>query len=313
MKRVLGLCLLGLFSSGLWASQQLDQLNITDRGVMQIGITPAEGQIRGDILYFHGHGDRLQNHRKTFEHWALQGFRVLSFDLPQHGESQLGPLDSYSMDELLGLAQQLEESTRQQSERPLILAGWSFGGLLATRLAQQSRNLRIWQRPLAGLLLIAPGVSVLPLVGGDGFARLQTLTRNVDLDGVAEPSPSNPLTTPLFSMRLLHAAWLARQQSLPHGLPVAIILAGDQSDWYVDSVGVREWALAQRSAGSRLKLWQCPEARHALELEPYPIGHWLREYTSSYLDSLLSPTQTEQAVAHQWNRAFAADCYHVVY
>lgn len=306
MKSTVVVLSLLLISTVTKAELILQTLVVKDRGNMAIGIYPSEVTPRADILYFHGHGDRLRNHEPIFRRWAEAGYRTLSFDLPQHGGSMLGPLDSYSMDELADLATILEKYTREDEHRPLVFVGWSFGGLLATRFAQQLHS-NLIGRKLSALFLITPAIAPLPFSGGDGISRLATLTSNKQLQQVSKPSPQSPLSTPLFALRTLHAAWTARQMSLP-SIPVTVVLAGKQNDWYVDTEAVHIWAVGQSNSSSKISVWQCQHARHALELEPYPTGHWLQEFSSAQIGFMLDSRPASSI--DYWNGAFNSGCRH---
>lgn len=96
------------------------------------------------VVLLHGFGADLNNWRGM-----LSGVRndwpVLALDLPAHGRS---PRDI--PDDLDGMAAQVEATLLAEDVGPLVLAGHSFGGALATRLAARG-NL-----DLRGLCLFAP-------------------------------------------------------------------------------------------------------------------------------------------------------------
>lgn len=109
------------------------------------------------------------------------GMRVIAFDLPSHGKSYGGvsdDLDWFSFTDLADVAVVIERETLEDSSRPLILSGWSTGGLLALRMAQSEKR-SILSRYPSGLLLFAPAVSV-PACVGDAFCQItnETLTHD---------------------------------------------------------------------------------------------------------------------------------------
>ncbi|RDH44411.1 alpha/beta hydrolase [Zooshikella ganghwensis] len=272
-----------------YATQEFIQLPINNikaqhKGYVRVGIfQPKNRSAHGDILFLHGHADRLDNHPTLFNTWTQAGFRVISFDWPSHGLSRTMPIDTFTFDELAAIAILVEKQTAAEKERPLILAGWSFGGLVATRISQQANLHRIFSRPLTALLLITPGIAVHPFSGGDGVARLSTLTNNPNPPVAGPPSPALPIQNPLFAIRLLAAAWQAQQQALPQKLPTFIALAGDQTDWYVNTPKLKHWIKRFPKQHTQVDIWQCPEAKHALDHEPYPVGPYIRNQIIAFL------------------------------
>jgi alpha-beta hydrolase superfamily lysophospholipase len=105
------------------------------------------------------------------------GFRVISFDLPSHGENSglLNEINLFPFTRLIDLLSSVERFTRILQSRPLILSGWSTGGLIVTRLVQ-SFSERL-DRKVNGVILFTPGVSVHTLIGENGFVTVRTLTR----------------------------------------------------------------------------------------------------------------------------------------
>ncbi|MCB0097092.1 MAG: hypothetical protein KDE46_15290, partial [Caldilineaceae bacterium] len=65
----------------------VDSIKPNSPGQMRIGILSPTVPAKADILFIHGHADRLDNHGALFGAWAEAGYRVLAFDLPSHGES----------------------------------------------------------------------------------------------------------------------------------------------------------------------------------------------------------------------------------
>lgn len=233
----------------------------------------------GDILYFHGFADRLDNHGPLFDAWRAAGFRVLAFDFPSHGETygKRNRLDQYSFEDLSLIAAEVEKTTRESASRPLLLAGWSTGGLAAVRSVQKKSIENATGRNVSALILFAPGISVHPLVGEFGLVTTKTLTHNRNPPHQGPINPRSPLLTPVFSAKLLQNALLARENPLPKSVPMLTLLAGETEDKYVRSLNVKDWALETRlKFGVKSHGYLCENARHELDNEPRPVGEFIR-------------------------------------
>ena len=102
---------------------------------------------RGDVLYFHGYGDTFENHLRLFKSITDAGLRVIAFDLPSHGRTSGGEwddLDWFSFGDLADVAAVIDHETLEDSSRPLILAGWSTGGLLLISSWDNRHNLVVF-------------------------------------------------------------------------------------------------------------------------------------------------------------------------
>lgn len=258
---------------------------------LRVGITRPAGPVAGDILFIHGFADRLDNHGPLFQELSAAGFRVVSFDLPGHGENRGGLQNSLDLQSFAGLASiavEVERRTREDASRPLLLAGWSTGGLLAVRIAQEDAFRDAGRKPRA-LILFTPGVAVHPLLGRHGIVTDGTLTQN--------PAPPHhggiplrnrsPLLHPAFAARFLVNAFVRSRAPLPSGLPTLIFLGGDAEDRYADSPRVREWALRQRAGGATILGLQCAGGFHELDNEDDPargltIGREVRAAAAAF-------------------------------
>ena len=262
----------GLASSGLetsyltipYGSESLD---------VRVGVQNPAGAPIGDVLYFHGLGDRLDNHGPLFDEWTKAGLRVIAFDLPSHGEDRgsYNDLNHFDFQALAELAARVEQSVRPaDSRRPLILAGWSLGGLIAVRTMQE-RWSSGFSRPVSGVILFAPGVSVrkFPWTFGNrlGMITDATLTHNPNPPHMGPISPSTPFWSHLaleFAPRLMENSVLSQADTYPRGLPTLVFVAGDKEDTYAKAEVVRDWSQDQGSAFTTI---QCPHARHELDNE----------------------------------------------
>jgi alpha-beta hydrolase superfamily lysophospholipase len=252
-----------------------------ERGALEVRIgeqRPVDGKIVGDVLFLHGLGDRLDNHAPLFEAWNSAGLRVIALDLPSHGETRGAGnnLNLYSFTDLGRIVAAVERATREDARRPLVLAGWSTGALLALRVVQ-SPAFEPLGRPVAGLVLLAPGVAVRTLVGEAGVITERSLTRNPAPPHRGPISPRSPLLVPLFAKKLVVNAALARHEAVPRAVPALTIVGGDDEDAYVKSREIKEWVAEQRKAGHRaMPAFQCDGAFHELDNEPEPVGGTVR-------------------------------------
>jgi len=239
---------------------------------VRVGVVHPEGEPVADVLFVHGHADRLDNHAALFAGLRGAGVRVISFDLPSHGLTDAGPIDVWTSDDLADLVARVERATAD-GDRPLVLAGWSFGGLVATRIAQDEAQTAAFSRPLAGLVLEVPAIAPRPAAGGDGISRLRALTHDPHAPVAGPPRPASPLLDPVFAGRLLTQAAIAAATPLPRDLPTLVELSDPAEDLYVDVDAVERWALGiARDDGARPRVMRCDGGRHGLDLEAWPIG-----------------------------------------
>jgi pimeloyl-ACP methyl ester carboxylesterase len=216
---------------------------------VRVGIQEPAGLIEGDVLYIHGFADRLDNHAPLFNAWNQMGLRVISFDLPSHGEDSgnYNDLNHFSFQDLANLAAKVEQYTKPEEARPLIIAGWSTGGLIVVRMLQKNWTSG-FSRKVSGAILFAPGVSVrkFPWTFGDrlGDVTDNTLTHDPHPPHVSEIKPSSPFWSKLileFSPRLIGNSVLSQKENYPSNLPTLVFSAGDKDDMYAKAEVVRAW------------------------------------------------------------------------
>lgn len=272
-----------------------------DEGKLQVRVgeaRPASTPI-GDVLFFHGFSDRLDNHRPLFEAWTQRGFRVVSFEYPSHGETCGKSLAFYMYPNLAKLAAEVERATREDAERPLVLAGWSMGGLLATRLLQ---GLEPLSRPVRGAMLLTPGVAVHTFLGR---VQNETLTRNPNPPHTGPIAPVRPAVWPIAGNLLLHAR-TARRTPLPRSVPVLTVVGGDDEDVYAKSADIRSWVEETREAGATAYGLSCPGGYHEIDNEPAPMGPLVQSALGNFASHLIAtdPTGAELPLAEgdtcQW-------------
>ena len=270
--------LLGMPVVGLAAPLE-QQLSI-ERGQVKahVGIYEAKTErVLGDILYFHGYGDHFKNHEQLFQSWNERGFRVVAFDLPSHGGTKsLWDLDCYSFSDLAKLAAEVDSRVLVDRNRPFFLAGWSMGGLLATRIGQSADLQKLFERKIQGLFLYAPGVSVYPCVGRACFITNDTLTHDPGLQNRTF-SPATPITRIHFAASLLFNGYLARQQMIPIEIPAVVFIGGDREDAYAKTPELKNWIRQQRkwqngAGGQSVITFQCTGAFHELDNESTEFG-----------------------------------------
>ncbi|RYZ53446.1 MAG: hypothetical protein EOP07_17810 [Proteobacteria bacterium] len=186
---------------------------------------------------------------------------------------------------LAEIARQVEINTRQDKTRPLILAGWSTGGLLGIRLLQQLSGISLERKPSAAIFF-APGVAVRPLVGRLGTLTQETLTKNPNPPHLGPIKPLSPAKVPLFSADVLVNAKLSWKERFPV-IPTLIILSDEKEDKYVSPTEIRAWIMQQRAQGNKLiKAMSCAKAMHELDNEPDPLGAEVRRAAALFGESL---------------------------
>lgn len=251
----------------------------------------------GDILYFHGYGDSVEYHPNLVDQWNLAGLRVIGFDLPSHGKTtgtMFDDLDFHSFESLTEIANQVLIEAGHDPQQPVILAGWSLGGLLATRIAQTDSFKTLFP-PIQGLILFAPGVSVRACVG-NMLCQIEneTLTHSTSLYSRLI-RPLSPLYRLNFAAKITLNAHLSHRQPLPTDLPVLTFVAGEEEDRYVNTTGIKKWVRWQRkNSMANVAAYQCPHARHEMDNEPDEFGgRFVREKAVEFALSVVTRPQFE--------------------
>lgn len=265
---------------------------------VRVGILDPDGPPIGDILYFHGFSDRLDNHGPLFQAWARRGLRVIAFDYPSHGETKGTSLNLFTFKKLAQIAAAVERCTREDKKRPLLVSGWSTGGLLALRMIQSPNFEPLGRRP-KGLILFAPGVSVRNFVGHPslrypvGEITLDTLTHDPSPPHLGEISPKSPGSTLIFAAFLKLNSLLSQFQKIPIDLPVQIFVAGSEDDRYANSQTVLQWIHWQRQNGANIDAVEMPGARHEIDNESVEFGGpFARELAADFAQSALTSTHS---------------------
>ena len=241
---------------------------------------------RGDVLYLHGFADRFDNHRPLFERFVAAGLRVITFDYPSHGESCKRSIGSFGFTGLAQLAGRVVAELDGGSSKPLYVAGWSTGGLLAVRLAQGLGESSL-PRPIAAMALFTPGVDVRtfsPATNPASGVTDATLTRNPSPPHVGPPKPSWIGAVPAFATELLANEQLSRAP-LPAGLPVLVMTGGEETDRYAVTGGITAWAERQSRSGALVSALGCAGGFHEIDNEPEPMGSAVRDAAASFLAS----------------------------
>lgn len=265
-------------------------------GQIRVGVLPAKESTKtiGDILYVHGFADSFLNHGPLFQEWSNAGLRVISFDLPNHGGSRgfdnmLNFKEGFFFRNFSILVNEVELSTREDKSRPLILSGWSTGGLIATRMVQETESGMIQKpsRELSGVILFAPGVSVHLLPGTWGFVTENTLASEPTTAHLEKISPRTPLAYPLFASDLLYNAHLAYKQDLRKDIPILVYVAGD--DDYVVTQDLHRWVAIQKTVRkANVYGIECLLSKHELDNEREPIGNEVRKSSVEFAKQVLS-------------------------
>jgi len=239
--------------------------------IVEVGeFKPMEGvPVVGDILYFHGFGDNYKNHVGLFSEWVKKGFRVITFNYPQHGRSFGDFLGRFGIRGLAWVGQRVEQIyTSSSTSRPLFLAGWSTGGLVVTRTLQGAQGFPTFSRPVRAAITYAPGVKVKLLIGEYGFVTNRTLVHGLE-EGAAALMPATPISpflTPLFALDLLRESKASRTAVLSTEVPLLVFSAGSE-DMYVNSGGTKDWVEYQTTKDVSIAHVVAENAYHGLDNE----------------------------------------------
>lgn len=226
------------------------------------------GGIVSDLIFYTGFADRADNHRPLYKKLNEAGIRVISFDYPSHGESKCRSLNDYSIMDLVTLATEVLQFKLEDLTRPLIVSGWSTGGLVALRSLQEKLD---YKQKIDSLILISPGVSVYLFPGDHGLVTEKTLLSNPTPPHVGTISPASPYDVPLFSFSLLANAYKSRKFDFPQ-VPTLILIAGEKKDAYVNTRSLKNIINRNRKKNSYIKAIECPESMHEMDNELAPIG-----------------------------------------
>ncbi len=274
---------------------------------IRYGVMTPNTAVLGDVLFIHGFADRLDNHVPLFEEFNRRGFRVISFDLPGHGENTGygNEISNWTFSEIANLAGMIETKVVKDSGiRPekLLVAGWSTGGLIALRmgqgLSQRSLNTQL-NRDISGLILYAPGVYIrAPWSVGDfstGFAwgmvgvvTQESLTHHQNPPHNGPISPKASVLHPVFGMNLLYNAFKARALGIPSDFPTLVFVGDNQEDLYADSESLRSWTWAHYLAKKPVTLVDCRGGRHELDNEAEPMGDTVRKISGEFASRALT-------------------------
>jgi alpha-beta hydrolase superfamily lysophospholipase len=245
---------------------------------VRVGVQDPDQTPIGDILYFHGFADRLDNHAPLFEEWNKKGFRVIAFDMPSHGKTVGTTLNLFTFSRLEEMARQVESATREEATRPLLLAGWSTGGLLAVRIVQSETGVPELGRPIAGMILFAPGISVYTQVGEPslrypfGQVTNRTLTHDPNPPHMGLPRPKSPGSDLEFAVALKINSLLSQHENYPANLPTLVMMSEGTDDVYADSAVLADWIRAQNQNGADIKSIAYFGARHEIDNETEDFG-----------------------------------------
>ncbi|MBY0471761.1 lysophospholipase [bacterium] len=271
-------------------------------------VEPKEGPIQANVLFLHGYGDCSENHPELFDAWVEKGYRVISFDYPGHGKSQgmYNYLNYFNFHDLAKMAVGAVNFVEKDEERPLILAGWSTGGLLALRLAQLD-SMKHFKTTPSALVLLDPAISPKLIVGNRiGRITRETLTSNPEGLKACPVNPQFPLLHARFSSSLLWNSTVPKNlvndvsnffgwdfkwqdQQLSPDFPTLIVMADPKYDRYVNFEPAKDWAFKQVLRNfADITMYQCHDAFHAVDVEPRGIGTVVRRMAADFPTSVLN-------------------------
>ncbi len=275
MKTLRTILLILISLTTLSAMAQTSFMQVKDGVNLHVGIYEAYGQAKMDAIYLPGYADVFSNHEELFEKLNQQGIRVISFDYPNHGKTEVNfwnDLNLTTFTRLASYVETVESRTRQNKYRPLALIGWSTGGLLATRILQGLGELSK-ERNITHSVLITPGVSVYTCVG-EKTCTISNRTLTHDQSLINRPvSPLTPLTRPKFGAALMLNAHKSWETSLPSKTKTLVLVAGDQTDKYAKSKQIKKWIKKQRSKYNvPVRAIQCKDSFHEMHNETDEFG-----------------------------------------
>ena len=264
---------------------------------LRVGEARPSGEPVADILYMHGFSDRMDNHKPLFDQWTKRGARVVAFEYPSHGETCGLGLEAYTFTDFVDFATVVEKDMVEDEKRPLYLAGWSTGGLIATRIAQGYRDV---SRPVAGTMLFAPGIAVHVVLGE---VTLDSLTSIAHPPHTGPIAPTRPALYGLFSAGLLLQSYEARNEPFPATIPTILFTGGEKSDTYADTAGLEAWVGEQRkhAAPAKISLVTCEGGKHELDNEAEPIGQEVRSMAGEFFSA--ATKHKPYVAASSWDRA----------
>lgn len=197
---------------------------------------------KGDVLFFPGFADCKDNHDALFRAWEAKGYRVISFNYPEHGTVPRCKgiiFDTLRMKHIKTIAKRVEAELRNKDgasgSAPLTLAGWSTGGLLAAKAEKEN-----WfqERKVQGMLLFAPAVSVDLNPFKNREVSLDTLAPGAKLRCPIQPKA--PETVGLGGEIAASAIF----KDYSPRVPTLSILASNK-DEYIDAAKVKDWMRRQ--------------------------------------------------------------------
>ena len=136
-----------------------DRITFESRDGLRLeGAWDRAGDARGVIVFCHPHprmGGTMNAPlvRSVADGLVAAGWAVLRFNFRGIGSSEGEP--STGIDEVNDAAGAIHEARRRQTDGPLVLVGWSFGGAVALRTARQRED-------VAACVAIAPAVNEKP-------------------------------------------------------------------------------------------------------------------------------------------------------
>ncbi len=107
---------------------------------------PAEGVIKGTILFFHGNAENLSSHFVSLYWLPAFGYSYMIFDYPGYGESAGSPTPESTVE---SGKEVLKWLALQHKESPLFIYGQSLGGNIALRVALEMKD----QIPLKAVIV----------------------------------------------------------------------------------------------------------------------------------------------------------------
>src|SRR5438128_9570901 len=134
---------------------------------------------RAAVLALHGWADHAGRWRDVGERLCAAGYSTYILDLRGHGRSGGRPGHLSRFSQLLGDLQAFRRVVRLKSDRPQVLVGLSFGGLVALRYLETQPG-----DPIAAAVICRPSL---------GLASVPPVLKLVLARVLADPWPAAPI------------------------------------------------------------------------------------------------------------------------
>lgn len=263
-------------------------------------VPKGDKPIHADIFFFPSMANKIEKSAALLDAWAQIGFRVVAFN-QRHGEK---------IDELLDKVFQYEQLYRLNEgvKRPIILSGWSRGGLTTLRALERLTNM---ENPFGGREVLG-AVSMTPYLGMKVFASERPMYHGGKTPKEFSLKGWNLVKT-LFDLDKVGT--ISRTSKILH-VPLLVYVAGD--DRHVDSQITLDTMKWRTLAGAPIATLLCPGAYHEIQNETLPgVAEFVEVSSIRFLMTLAArepyysffnelPTKSSEPCFQSLNRKYLA-------